>query len=157
MALLYTTYANSKNPAVHRRAEEIKERLGFTKGVRTAPLYEMAKNAQAKLAGRRPTTATARMTDRQFADTVQAAIRRVGPEGRFGSNKVYIDRAFGAFRSHTGLNVNMAEFKARLATANNARAIDLSRADLVQAMPRRRIRRSEIEFHGASFHFIRVR
>ena len=47
-------------------------------------------------------------------------------------------------------------FKRRLAEANNARLLDLSRADLVQAMDPEDVRLSEVAYLNATFHFIRI-
>ena len=47
-------------------------------------------------------------------------------------------------------------FKQRLAEANNARLLDLSRADLVQAMDPEDVQLSEVSYLNASFHFIRI-
>ena len=47
-------------------------------------------------------------------------------------------------------------FKQRLAEANNARLLDLSRADLVQAMDPEDVRLSEVAYLNATFHFIRI-
>ena len=44
----------------------------------------------------------------------------------------------------------------RLAEANNARLLDLSRADLVQAMDPDDVRLSEVIYLNAAFHFIRI-
>jgi hypothetical protein len=47
-------------------------------------------------------------------------------------------------------------FKRRLAEANNARLLDLSRADMVEAMDFDDVRLSEIPYLGATFHFVRI-
>lgn len=45
-------------------------------------------------------------------------------------------------------------FKALLVEATKTRALDLSRADFVEAMDPDRVRHSEIRYHCATFHFI---
>ncbi len=40
--------------------------------------------------------------------------------------------------------------------ANNARMLDLSRADLVQAMDPDAVRLSEMHYLNATFHFVRI-
>ncbi len=40
--------------------------------------------------------------------------------------------------------------------ANNARLLDLSRADLVQAMDPDDVRLSEVNYLNATFHFVRI-
>ena len=47
-------------------------------------------------------------------------------------------------------------FKGRLAEANNARLLDLSRADMVEAMDPDDVRLSEVPYLGAVFHFVRI-
>ena len=47
-------------------------------------------------------------------------------------------------------------FKEFLALANNSRHLDLSRADLVQAMDPDDVRLSEVHYLNATFHFIRI-
>ena len=47
-------------------------------------------------------------------------------------------------------------FKRALAEANNLRLIDLARADLVQAMDPEDVRRSEVQYLNATFHFVRI-
>ncbi len=48
------------------------------------------------------------------------------------------------------------QFKEFLALANNFRHLDLSRADLVQAMDPDDVRLSEVHYLNATFHFIRI-
>ncbi len=52
--------------------------------------------------------------------------------------------------------MDLPAFKQRLAEANNARLLDLSRADLVQAMDPDDVRLSEVTYLNAAFHFIRI-
>ena len=47
-------------------------------------------------------------------------------------------------------------FKRALAEANNLRLLDLARADLVQAMDPEDVRRSEVRYLNATFHFVRI-
>jgi hypothetical protein len=47
-------------------------------------------------------------------------------------------------------------FKQRLAEANNARRLDLSRADMVEAMNPDDVAQSRVAYLGAEFHFIRI-
>jgi hypothetical protein len=47
-------------------------------------------------------------------------------------------------------------FKQRLAEANNARRLDLSRADMVEAMNPEDVAQSRVVYLGAEFHFIRI-
>jgi hypothetical protein len=91
-----------------------------------------------------------------FAATVQAAARGC-PTGRFGDNKVFIHRVWGVLRDEPGLPVrSLDEFKRRLADANHAGLLQLSRADLVQAMDPADVAAAETRYLDASFHFVLV-
>jgi hypothetical protein len=77
--------------------------------------------------------------------------------GRFGDDKVFVSHVFQALRvdprfAAMGLDV----FKQRLAEANNARRLDLSRADMVEAMDPEDVAQSRVAYLGAEFHFIRI-
>jgi hypothetical protein len=77
--------------------------------------------------------------------------------GRFGDDKVFVSHVFQALRADPrfaamGLDV----FKQRLAEANNARRLDLSRADMVEAMDPEDVAQSRVAYLGAEFHFIRI-
>ena len=52
--------------------------------------------------------------------------------------------------------MEMVTFKKQLAEANNARLLDLSRADLVQAMDPNDVQQSEVHYLNATFHFVRI-
>ena len=92
----------------------------------------------------------------QFARAVLAAARRC-QSGRYGDNKVFIAHVWTALQHDPGFDgMDLAAFKTRLAEANNARLLDLSRADLVQAMNPEDVQRSEVSYMNATFHFIRV-
>jgi hypothetical protein len=91
-----------------------------------------------------------------FARRVQAAARAC-QSGRYGDNKVFVLHAWRALENEPdfrGMDFNA--FKQRLSEANNARLLDLSRADLVQAMDPEDVRLSEVSYLNATFHFIRV-
>jgi hypothetical protein len=47
-------------------------------------------------------------------------------------------------------------FKRRLAEANNARRLDLSRADLVEAMDPDDVDLSRVTYFGSEYHFVRI-
>jgi hypothetical protein len=91
-----------------------------------------------------------------FASHVKSAARDC-PTGRFGDNKVFIAHVWKALQADpTFRTMDMATFKERLAEANNARLLDLSRADLVQAMDPDDVRQSELHYLNATFHFVRI-
>jgi hypothetical protein len=91
-----------------------------------------------------------------FARRVQEAARS-SPSGRFGDNKVFIAHVWRALKEDPAFAALGPDgFKRRLAEANNARLLDLSRADLVEAMDPEDVRLSEVPYLGATFHFIRI-
>jgi hypothetical protein len=91
-----------------------------------------------------------------FADRVLTAARAC-PTGRYGDNKVFVAHVWRALRDDPDMRgMELPEFKRRLAEANNARLLDLSRADLVQAMDPEDVRDSEVSYLNATFHFIRI-
>jgi hypothetical protein len=91
-----------------------------------------------------------------FAEQVKSTARDCAT-GRFGDNKVFISHVWKALQADPAVRtMELAAFKERLAEANNARLIDLSRADLVQAMDPDDVRQSEVHYLNATFHFIRI-
>jgi hypothetical protein len=77
--------------------------------------------------------------------------------GRFGDNKVFIIHVWRALQNDADFRgMDLPAFKRHLAEANNARLLDLSRADLVQAMDPDDVRLSEVTYLNAAFHFIRI-
>jgi hypothetical protein len=90
-----------------------------------------------------------------FAERVQAVARGC-PTGRYGDNKVFIVHVWRMLEADPDFaGMDLATFKESLAAANNARLLDLSRADLVQAMDPEDVRLSEVRYLNATFHFIR--
>jgi hypothetical protein len=91
-----------------------------------------------------------------FAERVKATARTC-PSGRFGDNKVFIAHVWRALQSDPAFRaMDLAAFKGRLAEANNTRLLDLSRADLVQAMDPNDVYQSEVHYLNATFHFVRI-
>jgi hypothetical protein len=91
-----------------------------------------------------------------FAEEVRSAARAC-PTGRFGDSKVFIAHVWRLLRERPDFrDMGEAAFKKHLAEANNARLLDLSRADLVQAMDPDDVRQSEVSYLNATFHFIRI-
>jgi hypothetical protein len=94
-----------------------------------------------------------------FAERVKAAARGC-TTGRFGDSRVFIVHVWRAFESDQSesafRSIDLAAFKGHLTEANNARLLDLSRADLVQAMDPDDIRESEVRYLNATFHFVRI-
>jgi len=93
---------------------------------------------------------------RLFAERVKAAARTCST-GRFGDSKVFIAHVWFSLQADPAFRaMDLAAFKERLAEANNARLLDLSRADLVQAMDPNDVRQSEVHYLNATFHFVRI-
>jgi hypothetical protein len=91
-----------------------------------------------------------------FAEEVRSAARAC-PTGRFGDNKVFIAHVWRSLQDRPDFRpMGEPAFKKHLAEANNARLLDLSRADLVQAMDPDDVRQSEVSYLNATFHFIRI-
>ena len=92
----------------------------------------------------------------RFAERVKAAARAC-QTGRYGDNKVFIAHVWRTLQSDPDFAwMDLDAFKERLAMANNARLLDLSRADLVQAMDPDAVRLSEVHYLNATFHFVRI-
>jgi len=91
-----------------------------------------------------------------FAQRVIAAARR-SSSGRFGPDKVFIHHVWQSLRDEPGFESWTEEdFQRRLAEANQARYLDLTRADMVEAMNADDVSRSELNHLGARFHFVIV-
>jgi hypothetical protein len=92
-----------------------------------------------------------------FAATV-AALARNCSTGRFGNNKVFISSVYQLCQQELGVpRMTLPEFKVRLVEANRQGLLQLSRADLVQAMDPVLVRESEADLgDGVTFHFILV-
>ncbi len=91
-----------------------------------------------------------------LAERVQAAARDC-PTGRYGDHKVFISHVWDRLRPEPDFaGMDLDGFKRALAEANNLRLIDLARADLIQAMDPEDVRRSEVQYLNATFHFVRI-
>lgn len=102
------------------------------------------------------TTGPAPLDLARFADRVLDAAQ-ASPTGHYDENKVFIAHVWRALRGEAEFQgMDLPSFKRRLAEANNARLLDLSRADLVQAMDPEDVRLSEVHYLNATFHFIRI-
>ncbi len=92
----------------------------------------------------------------ELAERVKAAARACST-GRYGDNKVFIVHVWRMLQSDPDFaEMGLDRFREFLAAANNARLLDLSRADLVQAMDPEDVRMSEVSYLNATFHFIRI-
>lgn len=90
------------------------------------------------------------------APAFAAAVGKAASEtktGGFGDNKVFVAHVWRtAQKQHPGLSLDA--FKAGLLRLNQARLLNLSRADFVQAMNPEDVEESEIRHLNATFHFI---
>jgi hypothetical protein len=120
-------------------------------------LEQPSSHAPAAEASETPAGASEREFDlASFSGRVLEAARK-SPTGWYGDNKVFIVHAWRALEHDSELSdIDLDTFKRRLAEANNARLLDLARADLVQAMDPEDVRLSELSYFGATFHFIRI-
>jgi hypothetical protein len=89
-----------------------------------------------------------------FAGRVLAAAR-ASTTGRYGHNKVFISHVWRSLERDPS-PVDAAAFKERLVEAHREGLLDLSRADLVEAMAPEDVAASETSYYGATFHFVRM-
>jgi hypothetical protein len=82
---------------------------------------------------------------------VRRTAEEMGSDGRF-YGKVYIAAIWDAVGDQLGMS--LAEFKRWLLEQNRRGALVLARGDLVGAMNRQMLARSEIQDRGATFHFV---
>jgi hypothetical protein len=102
-------------------------------------------------------TSTARSIDLPWFATRVKLAAATCPTGRFGDNKVFIAHVWRTLQSDPVFQaMELITFKEHLAEANNARLLDLSRADLVQAMDPNDVHESEVHYLNATFHFVRI-
>lgn len=86
---------------------------------------------------------------------VRDVIPRVGAEGRFGEEKVFVSAIWRtAERDRRVGDYSLDRFKSWLLDANRRGHLALARADLVSAMDAQLVADSEIQDRGATFHFV---
>jgi hypothetical protein len=86
---------------------------------------------------------------------VQEAIPRIGTDGRYGPEKVFVSALWHSIeRDNRANHLSLDRFKHWLLEANRSRLIDLARADLVGAMDPKLVEESEIRDFGSTFHFV---
>ena len=93
---------------------------------------------------------------KHFAGQVIEAARRCPPDGRFGENKVFISHIWRQMNHPAGEPLDLSRFKQRLLEANRDGLLQLSRADLVEAMDPVDVRESSTVYDNATFHFVRI-
>jgi len=88
-------------------------------------------------------------------EVVRETIPRVGADGRFGSEKVFVSAIWRSIEHDRRLiDLSLDRFKRWLVTANRDGWLVLARADLIGAMDSKQVAESEIEDRGATFHFV---
>jgi hypothetical protein len=85
-------------------------------------------------------------------ELVLSTVEQMGSHGRFGFEKVFIAAIWDEVGSRLGMS--LPEFKRWLIEQNRRSALTLARADLIGAMNPQMVARSEIQDHGATFHFV---
>lgn len=87
--------------------------------------------------------------------TVREMLPKIGSEGRFGSEKVFVSALWHRIEpARSSAELSLDVFKRWLVTANRDGWLQLARADLVGAMDPRQVAESEIRDRGATFHFV---
>jgi hypothetical protein len=89
-----------------------------------------------------------------FASTVIDAARS-SVTGRW-HDAVFISHVWKTLRARGDVGITFKDFQRRLIEAHQDELVELSRADLVEAMPAADVSASETVHSGARFHFIRV-
>jgi hypothetical protein len=88
-------------------------------------------------------------------EVVREALPRVGDDGRYGAEKVFVSAIWQNIERDRRLaDLSLDRFKRWLVSANRDGWLVLARADLVGAMDPRLVAASEIEDQGATFHFV---
>jgi hypothetical protein len=88
-------------------------------------------------------------------DIVREAIPRIGSNGRFGPEKVFVSALWRYLEDDGRVpELSLERFKRWLVTANRDQLVDLVRADSQGDMDGRLLEESEIRDLGATFHFV---
>lgn len=91
----------------------------------------------------------------ETASAVLAAAKDVVGPGNWHGKKVFLAAVYEQMGA-AAQGWTFAEFGAAMVALHQARLIRLSRADLVEAMPRAMVDASEVTSRGERFHFIRI-
>jgi hypothetical protein len=91
----------------------------------------------------------------KLLNLVREAIPRIGSDGRFGPEKVFVSALWHYLENDGRLpDLSLDHFKRWLVTANRDQLVDLVRADSQGDMDGRLLEESEIRDLGATFHFV---
>ncbi len=95
------------------------------------------------------------VTPAMLLSAVHDALPRIGPEGRFGDEKVFVSALWQRIEADPRMRgLTIDQFKRWLVSANRDGDLQLARADLVGAMNPRLVADSEINSMGSTFHFV---
>jgi len=117
---------------------------------------EVAQNSANSHSGPASGTVSLRLGDcelSEFAQRVTEAARS-SVTGRW-HGAVFISHVWDTLRARSDVGITFERFKRRLVEAHQKYLIELSRADLVDAMPAADVSASETVHSGARFHFVR--
>ncbi len=90
-----------------------------------------------------------------LAAVVHDALPRIGTDGRFGSEKVFVSAVWRGLETERRLPaMTLESFKRNLVQAMRAGKLRLARADLIGAMDAKLVSESEISDAGSTFHFV---
>lgn len=90
-----------------------------------------------------------------LADVVHDALPRIGTDGRYGSEKVFVSAVWRGLEQERRLpTMTLDSFKRNLVQAMRAGKVRLARADLIGAMDSKLVSESEISDNGSTFHFV---
>lgn len=113
--------------------------------------------APAKAASRPPppTASGAALSLDALADVVNESLPRIGTDGRFGPEKVFVSAVWRGLEEERRLpTMTLDAFKRNLVSAMRAGKVRLARADLIGAMNAKLVSESEIFDNGSTFHFV---
>ncbi len=147
----------------------LKNKKGLIPALGRRWLYDIGVDAVAAMPGPRATELLQQRAETKPSDThassatssdtlltlVRETIPRIGSDGRFGVEKVFVSALWRRIERDNRLpNLSLDRFKSWLVTANREQLLDLARADLVGAMDAKLVKESEIQDLGATFHFV---
>jgi hypothetical protein len=94
-------------------------------------------------------------TPEALLQVVRETIPRVGTDGRYGAEKVFVSAIWRSIeRDGRLVDLSLDRFKRWLVNANRDGWLVLARADLVSVMDAKLVAESEIRDQGATFHFV---
>lgn len=147
---VFATLGKCRAQARQNRSAAAKQASGkLATGRGTWQRSERAKSLLAQRAQRNATR-----DPKVFADRVHAAVASV-PKSRQVGGKAWIHDAHAAYEKAHG-SIPIERFKAGLVKANQARKLDMSRADMVEAYKPSDVAGSSTKHMGAEWNFVRV-